>query len=94
MSVSRDLRAELSLLSSPEKRAVGDGGRDTEEVRLDILVQNERRSVSAFAIGEVVTEISDAGVDVPEPGEPGSGLEVAVVRSNSARARRGVITLI
>lgn len=49
----------------------GDSGKEMEDVRLDSLVQKDRRDASVFGTGEVPRESSEPGVDAPEPGEPG-----------------------
>ena len=44
---------------------------DIVGVRFESLIQNERRDATVLAIGEVLRESTEAGVDAPEPGDPG-----------------------
>jgi hypothetical protein len=69
MSESKDICSEsTSVVTSESERA---GERGVPGVRLASLVQKESLEARVLAIGELVSESSEFGVEVPESGELG-----------------------
>ena len=73
ISESKDIRsAESTSVETESKLARGDAGEGgVPGVRFESLVQKESFEARVLAIGEVASESSELGVEVPESGELG-----------------------